>query len=152
MSKESCSRWSATGLGIRLEIWIWKRGGRGEDLQVVHPLFWLEWPLSSQEFLPFGVLHTFLMAILIYILVNTKCSFPCSLACLPSFSFDNSHSHRCYILSPTCLLLITPVDVCCCKAFCIHLLDTCIYSDPLPGSSSGIPFSLLSSLYSSSCC
>lgn len=47
--KGGCSRWSATGLGIRLEIWIWKRGGRGEDLQVVHPLFWLEWPLSSQE-------------------------------------------------------------------------------------------------------
>lgn len=34
--------------GVRLEGWIWRRGGSGEDLQSGYLLFLPKWPADSQ--------------------------------------------------------------------------------------------------------
>lgn len=39
------SRWTATKLRIRLGYYMWRRRGRGEYLQLVYLLPWVDWQL-----------------------------------------------------------------------------------------------------------
>lgn len=42
-----CSNWSDTEMKLRMGDWIWRTGGRGENLQLGHLLHWQQWPESS---------------------------------------------------------------------------------------------------------
>jgi hypothetical protein len=39
----------SNALKMRLGNWIWRKGGRGEDLQLAYLHSWLEWPEGSQR-------------------------------------------------------------------------------------------------------
>lgn len=46
--RQGHSRTCATMLKMRLGNWIWRNGGRGEDLQLAYLLPWLEKPEASK--------------------------------------------------------------------------------------------------------
>lgn len=50
-SERECdhSMWSATELEMRVGYWTWRKGVRGEELQLAHLLLWREWPVVTRN-------------------------------------------------------------------------------------------------------